>query len=194
LVATVPPVVVFALVAAVAPVVVFVDAFARRLLEVAAALWLTTLGPCGLTCRAALLGRDVVTWCSANLFCVVPRAVVCDAVKLREVACGAVLRGVAAKCGAVRGAAKCPLAEKRGADIRGAEKCGAGADICGAEKPPPPPEKPPPPPPWGAAKPPPPPPPPWCCALAPVVMPAEARRIKMSAIGRMDTTSTSPCP
>ena len=93
LVATVPPVVVFALVAAVPPVVVFVGAFARRLSEVVAALWLTrgvllcrasTLDPCGLTCRAAVLGRGV---------CVVTREVVCGAVKFREVTCGAVLRG-----------------------------------------------------------------------------------------------------
>ena len=117
LVAKVPParVVVFALVPAVPPVVVFVGAFARRLLEVVAALWLTRVV---LLCCAAVLGRDVVTCRSANRFCVVPRAVVCDAVKLREVACGA-----AAKCGAARGAAKCPLgAEKRGADTCGAEK------------------------------------------------------------------------
>src|SRR5215472_1631596 len=104
--------------AAVPPVVVFVGAFARRLLEVVAALWLTRVL---LSCCAAGLVRDVVTCRSANRFCVVPRAVVCDAVKLREVACGAVLRGVAAKCGAVmRGAAVCALGpEKRGADICG---------------------------------------------------------------------------
>jgi hypothetical protein len=41
LVAAVAPVVVFALVAAVLPVVAFVGAFARRLLEDVAALWLT---------------------------------------------------------------------------------------------------------------------------------------------------------
>ena len=39
--AAVPPVVVFALVPTVPPVVVFVGAFARRLLEVVAVLWLT---------------------------------------------------------------------------------------------------------------------------------------------------------
>jgi len=51
-------VVVFALVAAVPPVVTFVGAFARRLLEVVAALWLTRVV---LLCCAAVLVRGVVT-------------------------------------------------------------------------------------------------------------------------------------
>ena len=58
LVVTVPPVVVFAVVATVPPVVVFVGAFARRLFEVAAALWLTRVV---LLCCAAVLVRGVVT-------------------------------------------------------------------------------------------------------------------------------------
>ena len=56
LVAAVPPVVVFALVPT--PVVAFVGAFARRLLEVVAALWLTRVV---LLCCAAGLVRGVVT-------------------------------------------------------------------------------------------------------------------------------------
>ena len=51
-------VVVFALVAAVPPGVAFVGAFARRLLEVVAALWLTRVV---LLCCAAVLVRGVVT-------------------------------------------------------------------------------------------------------------------------------------
>ena len=60
LVAMVPlaRVVVFALVATVPPVVVFVGAFARRLFEVVAALWLTRVV---LLCCAAVLVRGVVT-------------------------------------------------------------------------------------------------------------------------------------
>ena len=87
LVATVPPA---RVVVTAPPVVVFVGAFARRLFEVVAALWLTR-GV--LLCCAAVLVRGVVTWCPAIRFCVVTRAVVCDAVKFREVTCGAVLRG-----------------------------------------------------------------------------------------------------
>ena len=58
LVAAVPPVVVFVLVPTVPPVVAFVGAFARRLLEVVAALWLTRVV---LLCCAAVLVRGVVT-------------------------------------------------------------------------------------------------------------------------------------
>ena len=58
LVAAVPPVVVFALVPTVPPVVVFVGAFARRLLEVVAALRPTRVV---LLCCAAVLVRGVVT-------------------------------------------------------------------------------------------------------------------------------------
>jgi hypothetical protein len=79
---------------------------------------LDPFGPCGVTCRAVMLGRDVVVW----------RVVVCDAVKLRDVMCGAVLRGAVAVCGV-------------GAEKRGAETCG---DMRGAAAKPPPPPPPPP--------------------------------------------------